>query len=168
MADGVAVPPTQRKILVFDRFDGQRPQPRRGRHIIDAQATGRRASVMRSPTMGPPPARYRRELRLGYRCSSSAKGGSTSDNKQEVERTPADQSPPDRSPAERTSTGRTPAARRCGLSAQRGKNGVEILGLDQNFARLGSLARPHDSSRLHQVHQPSGLGESHAQLALQH
>ena len=39
---------------------------------------------------------------------------------------------------------------------------------DQHVAGLRPLARPDDAAALHQVHQPAGLGEADAQLALQH
>src|SRR5207248_4956535 len=45
---------------------------------------------------------------------------------------------------------------------------IQLVGLDQHLARLRPLARPDDAARLHQVHQPPGLGEPDPQLALQH
>src|SRR3954469_22856198 len=43
----------------------------------------------------------------------------------------------------------------------------QLVGLDQHFARLGSLTGPDDATGLHQVHQPAGLGETDSKLALQ-
>src|SRR2546430_4958882 len=45
---------------------------------------------------------------------------------------------------------------------------VQLVRLDQHLARLRPLTRPDDAARLHQVHQPPGLGEPDPQLALQH
>jgi hypothetical protein len=41
-------------------------------------------------------------------------------------------------------------------------------GPHQHVAGLGALRRPDDAAALHEVHQPAGLGEAHAQLALEH
>ncbi len=55
MSDGVAVSSTQGKSSSSIASMVMRPQPRRGCHVVDAQPTGTAGTVMRSPTMGPPP-----------------------------------------------------------------------------------------------------------------
>src|ERR1700737_2833327 len=65
--------------------------------------------------------------------------------------------------------GQTCGARSFGSGAgETSQHFVELLGTDEHLARLGSLARPDDAARLHQVHESAGLGEAPPQLALQH
>src|SRR3712207_2251545 len=54
------------------------------------------------------------------------------------------------------------------LAAQGDEERVQLLGADEDVARLRPLARPDDTAALHEVHEPAGLGEADAQLALQH
>src|SRR6202021_2075323 len=51
---------------------------------------------------------------------------------------------------------------------QRINHAVQVVRPDQDVPGLGSLAGPDDAAALQQVHQPAGLGEPDAQLALQH
>src|SRR3954470_3790911 len=45
---------------------------------------------------------------------------------------------------------------------------LELVGLDQHVAGLGPLGRADDAAALHEVHEPTGLGETDPQLALEH
>src|SRR5437868_4428482 len=53
-------------------------------------------------------------------------------------------------------------------SAQLGQNSWQVVWLGKDVAGLGALARTDDVAALHEVHEPSGLGEADAQLALEH
>src|SRR3954470_10902673 len=53
------------------------------------------------------------------------------------------------------------------LPADHREHSIQFIRFDQYIARLGALARADDPPRLHEVHQPSRLGETDPQLALQ-
>lgn len=54
------------------------------------------------------------------------------------------------------------------VNAQGGQGLLQLVGLDQNVAGLRPLGRPDDTTRLHEVHEPAGLGEADPELALKH
>ncbi len=54
------------------------------------------------------------------------------------------------------------------IDPQGGQSLLQFVGLDQDLARLRPLGGPDDAPRLHEVHEPPGLGKPDAELALQH
>src|SRR6478672_9902423 len=54
------------------------------------------------------------------------------------------------------------------LSLEGGDDPVEVIGLDEDVARLRAFARPDDAPALEDVHEPTCLGEADPELARQH
>jgi Gpi18-like mannosyltransferase len=54
------------------------------------------------------------------------------------------------------------------VDAQRGQGLLQLIGLDQDVTGLRTLRRADYAPRLHQVHEPAGLGETHPEFTLQH